>query len=87
VATAGKLPLHDALVRKRPRNASASSGNSAFRLGEVWGAFAVSARPALAGPVLVIADRYDTGWTMTVVAHLLRTAGTGPVLPFALART
>jgi ATP-dependent DNA helicase RecQ len=87
VATAGKLPLHDALVRKRPRNASASSGNSAFRLGEVWGAFAVNARLAVAGPVLVIADRYDTGWTMTVVAHLLRTAGSGPVLPFALART
>ena len=34
----------------------------------------------------VIDDLWDSGWTMTVVAHLLREAGTGPVLPLALAR-
>jgi ATP-dependent DNA helicase RecQ len=36
--------------------------------------------------VLVVTDRVDSGWTMTVVAHLLRTAGSGPVLPLALAK-
>jgi ATP-dependent DNA helicase RecQ len=86
VGVAGKIPAHDALVRTRAAPATASSGNSAFRLGEVWGAFSVASRPELSGPVLVIADRYDTGWTMTVIAHLLRLAGSGPVLPFALAR-
>jgi ATP-dependent DNA helicase RecQ len=36
--------------------------------------------------VLVLDDVYDTGWTMTVVAALLRDAGVEMVLPFTLAR-
>jgi len=52
----------------------------------VWGSLAVDELPGLAGPVLLVADRYDTGWTSTVAAHLLRAAGSGPVLPFALVR-
>jgi ATP-dependent DNA helicase RecQ len=39
------------------------------------------------GPVLVVDDRVDTGWTMTVAAKLLRDAGAPAVLPFALATT
>ena len=35
---------------------------------------------------LVLADTYDTGWTMTVAASLLRQAGVHAVLPFVLAR-
>jgi ATP-dependent DNA helicase RecQ len=86
VGAAGKIAVHDALRRVRPAPARASSGNSSFRLGEVWGAFSVTSLPDVDGPVLLLADRYDTGWTMTVLAHLLRSAGSGPVLPFALAR-
>jgi ATP-dependent DNA helicase RecQ len=40
-----------------------------------------------AGPVLLIDDIVDSGWTMTVLAALLRTAGSGPVWPVALATT
>lgn len=89
VAAAGRIELHDVLRRVRPASTdTASSSNSAFRLGAVWGAFQVDEPlPDIDGPVLVIADRYDTGWTMTVIAHLLRTAGSGPVLPFALVRS
>lgn len=36
-------------------------------------------------PVLLVDDVFDSGWTMTVVAALLREAGSGEVLPFALA--
>jgi ATP-dependent DNA helicase RecQ len=86
IGAAGKLPVHDAVARERPAPTTASSGNSAFRLDALWGAFSVRALPDVSGPVLVVADRYDSGWTMTVLAHLLRTAGSGPVLPFALAR-
>jgi ATP-dependent DNA helicase RecQ len=39
------------------------------------------------GPVLVVDDRVDTGWTMTMAAALLRHAGAPAVLPFALAVT
>jgi len=40
---------------------------------------------ALDGPVLVIDDRIETGWTMTVAARLLREAGARAALPLALA--
>jgi ATP-dependent DNA helicase RecQ len=65
--------------------------NSAHRCANVWGAFTVDtsdlpggALPA--GSVLLVDDTYDTGWTMTVAASLLRQAGVHAVLPFVLAR-
>jgi len=37
------------------------------------------------GPVLLVDDLVDSGWTLTVAGWLLREAGSGPVHPFALA--
>jgi ATP-dependent DNA helicase RecQ len=37
------------------------------------------------GPVLLVDDLTDTGWTMTVATALLRDAGAAAVLPLALA--
>jgi hypoxanthine phosphoribosyltransferase len=39
------------------------------------------------GPVLLVDDRVDTGWTMTFAAKLLRGCGAPAVLRFALAVT
>jgi len=39
------------------------------------------------GPVLLVDDQVDTGWTMTVAAALLRDAGATAVLPLVLAAT
>jgi ATP-dependent DNA helicase RecQ len=39
------------------------------------------------GPVLLVDDLSDTGWTLTFAAKLLRDAGAEAVLPFALAVT
>ena len=66
--------------------------NSAQRLRALWQAIMVpeSVRASvagLAGPVLLVDDRIDTGWTMTVAAKLLREAGAPAVLPFVLAVT
>jgi ATP-dependent DNA helicase RecQ len=36
---------------------------------------------------LLVDDRIDTGWTMTVAAMVLRDCGASAVLPFALAIT
>jgi ATP-dependent DNA helicase RecQ len=36
------------------------------------------------GPVLLVDDVVDSGWTLTVIATLLRQAGSGPVWPLAL---
>jgi ATP-dependent DNA helicase RecQ len=48
------------------------------------GVFEVTGRVP-AGPVLLVDDVVDSGWTMAVVAALLRRAGSGPVWPVALA--
>jgi ATP-dependent DNA helicase RecQ len=66
--------------------------NSALRLAQVWQKLTVDARLAerlfaVDGPVLLVDDRVDTGWTMTVAAKLLRDTGVSTVLPFALATT
>jgi ATP-dependent DNA helicase RecQ len=37
--------------------------------------------------VLLVDDRADTRWTLTVAARLLRESGAPAVLPFALAIT
>ena len=64
--------------------------NSAQRLRAVWDTLTVP-DPAcgdvacLGGPVLLVDDLIDTGWTMTVAARALRQAGATAVLPLALA--
>jgi ATP-dependent DNA helicase RecQ len=64
--------------------------NSAQRLQSLWDAFGVpealaAALAGLDGPVLLIDDRIETGWTITVAAKLLREAGAPGVLPLVLA--
>jgi ATP-dependent DNA helicase RecQ len=46
-----------------------------------------SALARTGGPVLLVDDRVDTGWTMTFATKLLRACGAPAVLPFALAAT
>jgi ATP-dependent DNA helicase RecQ len=75
-----------------PVSGPARHFNSAQRLRGVWQALALPAGVAAAvegagGPVLLVDDQIDTGWTMTVAARLLRLAGAPAVLPFALAVT
>ncbi|PXY27524.1 RecQ family ATP-dependent DNA helicase [Prauserella muralis] len=66
--------------------------NSAQRLADLWRRITVPAEvaeaaAALRGPLLLVDDLVDTGWTMTVAAKRLREAGAPAVLPFALAST
>ncbi|ASO19189.1 ATP-dependent DNA helicase RecQ [Actinoalloteichus hoggarensis] len=89
IGALGRLPIlgEVSAVGEAPRRA-----NSAQRVAGLWDAFAVreplAARlAAVDGPVLLIDDRVDTGWTMTITARLLRQAGAPAVLPFALAVT
>ncbi|TVL92703.1 RecQ family ATP-dependent DNA helicase [Streptomyces sp. SAJ15] len=64
--------------------------NSAQRLRALHGALTVDPDLAAAlaragGPVLLVDDLADTGWTMAVAARLLRQAGAGEVFPLVLA--
>jgi len=52
--------------------------NSAHQCRNLDGVFQVSG-PLPPGPVLLVDDLVDSGWTLTVVAALLRKAGSGPV--------
>jgi ATP-dependent DNA helicase RecQ len=62
--------------------------NSAQRVRTLWNALAVpDSVTGLAGPVLLVDDRVETGWTITIAAKLLREAGVPAVLPLVLAVT
>ncbi|MFC4112137.1 RecQ family ATP-dependent DNA helicase [Nonomuraea zeae] len=66
--------------------------NSAKRVQAIRGTLAMpkdlgAAIAGCGGPVLLLDDRIDTGWTMTLAAALVRHAGAPAVLPLALATT
>jgi ATP-dependent DNA helicase RecQ len=85
VAAALGLPLHQVVRRVRPGRPQKEMQNSAQQFRNVDGAFEAEG-PVPAGPVLLVDDIVDSGWTLTVVGLALRGAGAGPVYPFALAR-
>lgn len=61
--------------------------NSFHQSNNIDGAFAVAEEKLLEGPVLLIDDAVDSGWTLTVISALLLCAGSGPVFPLALTST
>ena len=89
LARVGRLPYLGSVRHVGPSGIGRS--NSAQRLRAVYGAYQLPAEilaalPALGGaPILLVDDRVDTGWTLTVVTQFLREAGAGPVYPFVLA--
>jgi ATP-dependent DNA helicase RecQ len=93
IAAIGRLGYLGALGYASPDGPGPRRHNSAQRLSTVWRALTVppELRAAIAdagdGPVLLVDDQIDTGWTMTVAAALLRDAGATAVLPLALATT
>jgi ATP-dependent DNA helicase RecQ len=82
----GRLEVHRALGDTPGRPRQDLMENSAHRLANVWGSLRAVEGRWPAGPVLVLDDVVDSGWTMTVAAAELRAAGAPAVLPFALAR-
>lgn len=89
IAEVGRLPLLGSLEYGGDTS-FVSRSNSAQRLKALDGALSVS--PALAGalteaqgPVLLVDDFTETGWTLAVAARMLRRAGAQGVLPLVLA--
>ncbi|GAA2305546.1 DEAD/DEAH box helicase [Streptomyces hawaiiensis] len=89
IAEIGRLPLLGT-VEYTGDAYPGSRSNSAQRLKALDGALAVP--PALAsalvgaqGPVLLVDDYTETGWTLAVAARMLRRAGAQGVLPLVLA--
>jgi ATP-dependent DNA helicase RecQ len=76
------LPVIEKLRETEPQKRMENSAQQVCNLLE---AFAVSG-DILRTPVILVDDMIDSGWTMTLIAALLRMKGSGPVFPFALAR-
>ena len=95
IAEIGRIPHLGGLSYRPGTRLDRPAGrqyNSAQRLSAVWHELTVpepvgDAVARLSGPVLLVDDRVESGWTMTVAAKLVREAGAPAVLPFALAVT
>lgn len=71
-------------LRYAPQRRPVTAVNSAYRVGALCNSWDPPSRVG-EGPVLLVDDVIDTGWTMTMAARLLRNAGASAVLPFAVA--
>jgi ATP-dependent DNA helicase RecQ len=73
-----------------PGRRPVAAANSAYRvaaLTDSWEAPDEAAIGAAGGPVLLVDDMTDTGWTLTMASRVVRQAGAPAVLPFALGAT
>ncbi|MFF1276414.1 RecQ family ATP-dependent DNA helicase [Streptomyces marokkonensis] len=89
ITEVGRLPLLGSVAYTGEAH-PASRSNSAQRLKALDGALTVPADLAAAlaqaqGPVLLVDDYTETGWTLAVATRLLRRAGAQGVLPLVLA--
>jgi ATP-dependent DNA helicase RecQ len=93
IATIGRLPLLGELTSRHDaadRHDGAGRGNSAQRVRALHEAFIVPPGVAaqlagLGGPVLLVDDVVDSGWTMALAGRAVRRAGASGVLPLAVA--
>ncbi|MFH8366543.1 DEAD/DEAH box helicase [Streptomyces sp. NPDC018031] len=91
IATVGRIPLLGTVAYTGgAREKQLPRSNSAQRLRALHGALTVPSELAAAlaeadGPVLLVDDLTDSGWTLAVAARLLRQAGAKGVFPLVLA--
>jgi ATP-dependent DNA helicase RecQ len=73
------------VLRYAPARRPITAANSAYRVAALSDAWVRPELPELCGPVLLVDDITDSGWTITMASRVLRLAGADEVLPFALA--
>ena len=81
-----RLPFVDVIHKVRDNEPQRNQQNRFHQCSNLDGAFQVTDGIPQT-PVLLADDIIDSGWTLTVLAALLRRAGSGPVYPVALAST
>ena len=79
IGQAGKLPTLEALVWSGDPVASDTA--SGARVAELTSRLALAPDARISGTVLLVAATYRSGWTTTLAAALLRSAGADRVLP------
>jgi ATP-dependent DNA helicase RecQ len=80
------IPAIEAIEKPKDTLQQKEMQNSVQQARNVGIAFRAKAEEVRQGPVLLIDDIVDSGWTFTAAGAKLRKAGSGPVFPFALAR-
>jgi ATP-dependent DNA helicase RecQ len=80
------LPFLPVIQQVRDTQPQKQMENSVNQLRNLLGAFAVTG-DIPRGPVLLVDDMTDSGWTLALLAVILQAHGSGPVHPFALAKS
>lgn len=86
LAAALGIPFVECVSKVRQNEPQKWQYNRFHQCRNLDGVFAVGENIP-SGPVLLVDDMIDSGWTMTVIAALLRHAGSGPVYPLAISST
>ncbi|MEQ8540880.1 MAG: RecQ family ATP-dependent DNA helicase [Coleofasciculus sp. D1-CHI-01] len=80
-----QLPFQPIVQKVHQNQPQKQMGNSYQQAHNLDGVFDVNSWQGMKGAVFLIDDMVDSRWTFTVIAALLRRAGSGPVFPLALA--
>lgn len=75
-------------LRYTPARTPITAVNSAYRVAALDGSWEppdAAATATVGGPILLVDDLADSGWTLTMAARVVRAAGAPEVLPFAIA--
>ena len=81
-----QLPFQPVVAKVKDNQPQKEQQNRFHQCRNLDGAFAVQEN-VREEPALLVDDIVDSGWTLTVIAALLRRAGSGAVWPLALATT
>ncbi len=85
LAEALNLPFQMVLERTDDRPAQKTMANSVQQARNIDGSLAICVERVPRGPVLLVDDMVDSGWTLTIATWLLRSSGSGEVFPMTLA--
>jgi ATP-dependent DNA helicase RecQ len=85
LAEALRIPFCPVLRRTGEAPEQKTMQNSTMQARNVIGTIGIDQKIPQ-GPVLLVDDIIDSGWTLTMAGYLLRKNGSGPVYPFTLAR-
>ncbi|WP_122556367.1 RecQ family ATP-dependent DNA helicase [Pseudomonas viridiflava] len=86
LANALGVPFVNCVIKVRQNEPQKWQNNRFHQCRNLDGVFAVNAHIP-PGPVLLVDDMIDSGWTMTVIAALLKQAGSEHVYPLAISST
>ncbi len=80
------IPFRQVVSKTKPNEPQKLMQNKHHQCTNLEGAFAINT-PLPEGPVLLVDDAVDSGWTFAIIAAQLRQAGSNLVYPVALAST